>query len=882
MSKYAHVYQSAKAGLLLGLLFASSVFALGGDKDLGFGDKGIVRSTKTGPTADRANTLLTSIDGKIVLLGNSTGSNHFAMARYSLDGKLDTSFSDDGKTDLNIGGVAAGGVYIGSNIVVAGSGGIVRILPTGELDKSFGVNGKVALPNDSSGCRLIPEAIIASADGGFVIAGTGCYFDVAKFNADGSLNSSFGDNNSGVTQLTAINHPNSVFDFVAQISVREAENGKLVLATSHTVTGTIDTAQFALTRLNSNGSLDTTFNGNGSNFYSPGPNGSYATDLVIQADGKIVVSGMTNLVTDALSEQFVIARFNADGALDTSFNGNGSQLIQVRTSTSFVREQASALTLDGNKIIATGYSINPASGFKDTAVVRLNADGSLDNSFSKDGKAVIYVGTEGDAGLAVTALSGKVLIGGYAQTLGATEDFSLIRLSSNGSLDLTFAHNGKAGAMFFGSAINSWLGMAVQSDEKILAVNGFFDGRTIEMLMARYNPDGTPDTAFGVNGYSSNKVDDAGGYLRTVQVQADGKILACGDIAPTPSKPAKVLLARFNSDGSLDTTFSNIGYAKLDTSKWVPKAAPACRRIAVQSNGKIVLALQDFGPALVGMVARFKPDGSLDTGFANNGVFVYPNNTTNLARSSANGIAILSTGKILVGGRYSERAPGAITRTYSFLAFRLTATGTLDTTFNGNGSVITAMEAGAYGRDLALLAGDKFIIGGFDTLGFEAVRYNADGSLDSSFGTAGRFTGPVPGNSNSVASDWDFAVAGNGKLTFIGQQDQYDASGNALNTDMLWLRATSAGAIDTSFTANGVKQLSFNTSATDDTLLAIAMQTDGKILSGGNCGGVACVIRLKGDAASSFSDEPEERIESMPNTNPVLHAPRKSEHWRFR
>ena len=232
-------------------------------------------------------------------------------------------------------------------------------------------------------------------------------------------------------------------------------------------------ADFTLARYNPNGSLDPTFSGDGTQRTPWGGNG-IANGVAIQADGRIVAVGGETARID-----FALARYNPNGSLDTSFSGDGKQMTDFGGDDLANNDEANAVALQGNKIVAVGAGLVGAN-VGDFATARYNPNGSLDTSFSGDGKQTTDFGGDDLANDVAIQANGRIVTAGIA-TGGATgNDFALTRYNSNGSLDPTFSGDGRRRSNFGGSDVA--YGVALQGDGRIVAV-GAGNG---EFALARY------------------------------------------------------------------------------------------------------------------------------------------------------------------------------------------------------------------------------------------------------------------------------------------------------------------------------------------------------------------------------------------------------------
>jgi uncharacterized delta-60 repeat protein len=384
------------------------------------------------------------------------------------------------------------------------------------------------------------------------------------------------------------------------------------------------------------GALDPGF-GTGGQVLTPIGGNASASALAVQPDGKTIVVGTTDAGGGGLN--FALARYNADGTLDTSFSFDGI----VATDFAGTNEIANAVALqpDG-KIVVAGFTESASVVNDDVAVARYNPDGTLDNGFGTNGKVTTdFAGRNDEAfGVAVQA-DGKIVVVGGADlpapggTGAVDEDFAVARYNPDGTLDPGFGTGGKV-TTDFGSPFDQAFGVAIQADGKIVAAGSDLG----DFALARYNPDGSADGTFGTGGKVTT---DFGGQVEqafAVAIQADGKIVAAGTAA------GGFALARYNPDGSLDSDFDADG--KITTNLGGTGAAHS---VAIQPNGKIIAGGSvgdDFA------LARYIPDGSLDPSFGTGGEV-----TTNLGNTdSIAGLAVQADGKIVAAGTDAIVSPG--------------------------------------------------------------------------------------------------------------------------------------------------------------------------------------------------------------------------------
>jgi uncharacterized delta-60 repeat protein len=376
---------------------------------------------------------------------------------------------------------------------------------------------------------------------------------------DGDLDITFGSGGKVITDFGG--------DDVAN-AVALQSDGKIVAA-GRTLVGGV--SSFALGRYNSDGSLDTTF-GTGGKVTTDSLGDAFA--LSIRSDGKIVVAGGR---TQSPST-FVLARYNSDGSLDTTF-GSGGKVVRTDFSGLFV---ALVLQPDGKIVVAAGKT-------GDFVLVRYDGDGSLDTTFGSGGTLTTdFSGRDDEAYALAIQSDGKIVAAGRTTTTSGSvlSDFALARYNSDGSLDTTFGTGGKVTTSFPSPFPSAAYALALQSDGKIVVAGGGLDVES-GIRLARYNNDGSLDITFGVGGKVGPYDPDA----KAVALQPDGKIV----VATIPFV-SDVGLIRYNNDGSLDTTFGTGGYVSGDGGNGV----------VLQSDGKIVVAGCALNPICDFMLARYE------------------------------------------------------------------------------------------------------------------------------------------------------------------------------------------------------------------------------------------------------------------------------------
>jgi uncharacterized delta-60 repeat protein len=368
------------------------------------------------------------------------------------------------------------------------------------------------------------------------------------------------------------------------------------------------------------------------------------------------------------------------------------------------------------------------------------AAGDLDTAFGQDGKVVTNFTTRGDSANAVAIGAAGTIV-----AVGDAKDgarFALARYRRDGSLDASFGDHGRVQTDVT-DANDVARGVAVQADGSIVVAGQVGTGP--RFVVARYTPDGVLDPTFGGDGMVSTRFAKTGGDAAVaVTILPDGEILAAG-IAHTNCSCERYALARYHSDGTLDRTFGSGGKASVHF-----KSGGEPSAMAVGSDGSIVLVGGNVPDVDRFQVARFTADGALDPTFAGDGKVT---TNTGLGEEAATGVAIQANGKIVVVGYTDLPHEGGETFGPSkFAVVRYEADGTLDASFGGTGKVKTAFSTGAMPRGVVVEASGEIVVVGGVGGRFGVVRYRTDGTLDARFGGDGKVT-------TNISSDVDDARA---------------------------------------------------------------------------------------------------------------------------
>jgi uncharacterized delta-60 repeat protein len=802
--------------------------------------------------------VLAQPDGRILVGGTFTSYNGNAAApnnllRLNPDGSLDTTFNAGGSgADFDVddlalqpdGKVLVGGNFTSYNGNVAAPDRVLRLTANGSLDTSFNAGG--------SGLDTNVTAVVVQPDGKVLLGGNFTSYNgssaapdrVLRLNADGTLDTGFNTGGAGADNyvyalalqpdgkvlvggfFTTYNGRAAVYllrlnaagsaeagfnaggtgpdDVVEALALQP--DGKVLVGGDFSKYNNA-AAPAKLVRLNSSGSLDTSFNAGGSG--ASGFGFSYVFALALQPDGKLLVGGLFASYNGSAAAPDCVLRLNANGTLDPGFNAGGAG----------ANDYVYALSLqpDGQVLVGgrlTSYNGNVAAPDN---LLRLNPDGNINTPLSLTGAR--YAWSNGATGSSIsvsqpgfyqvtattasgTAYSNVVIVNAPPPVKVQLTPAGPLVLPFGGSQTLT-ATATMPGFNVGGNGLdNSVNKVLVQPDGKIL-VGGLFTSYNGNAAapdnLLRLNADGSLDASFNSGGTG------LGGTVSTLALQPDGKILVSGFLRTyNGNAAAPDMLLRLNSDGSLDPSF-NPGGTGFDN---------GVRAIAVQADGRILagggFVSYNGSAAAPDYLLRLNPDGSLDTGF---------NKGQASTNSNVFDLAVQPDGKVLVAGIFTGYNGSLAAPDY---VLRLLADGSLDTSFNSGGTGLggDGRPNNTYGSTLALQADGRILLGGvFISYNGNAaapdhlLRLNADGSLDTSFNNGG------VGFNEGVFS---LAAQPDGKVLVGGYFTGYNSTSAA---PPHVLRLLADGTLDTGFNAGG--------SGTEAYVNSVALQVDGRVLAAG-------------------------------------------------
>jgi uncharacterized delta-60 repeat protein len=363
-------------------------------------------------------------------------------------------------------------------------------------------------------------------------------------------------------------------------------------------------------------------------------------DLLLQPDGKIVAVGSTGTPS---APKFLVVRYNVNGTVDSTFKG-GKPIEFSKGAVPY-----SAFLDSTGRIVVAGASDGAM------AIVRLNNDGSLDETFGEKGKLSATVGTRSSAFCAAPGSDDSILVGGFTLN-GEMEEMALTKFTKAGTAVEDFKGPKKAGNGKFSFAVgngNSRIYSLKSKNDSVLAVGTAFNGSNYDFAVVKLKTDGEPDSSFGSEGHVMiNQSSSGDDVLKSMVWLDDGKILVAG-ISAVDSQNFNILIYRLKEDGTVDGAFGAGGFVKLPWNVTLYGGAllSGFVKITVDHQNRIYVASEPTvdNHSVFG-VARLTADGQLDTTYGKDGMITTvwnPNSNTNAA---AHALVIQSDGKALLGG----------------------------------------------------------------------------------------------------------------------------------------------------------------------------------------------------------------------------------------
>ncbi len=407
------------------------------------------------------------------------------------------------------------------------------------------------------------------------------------------------------------------------------------------------------------------------------------------------------------------------GSLDTTFDGDGKKQVSFGQGDMGFK----ALPQGDGKLIVVGVSSGSSISSNKVALARLNPNGSLDTTFSGDGKVTTDPSSYLDhASSAALQGDGKVLVVGdrFHTSNYSTVGYTILRYRAKGSLDTSFSGDGKVFGSYGGS-YQMTSDIAVLGTGKILILSTVHTSTGGSLVLGRFNPDGTTDTSFGNKGRVTTSI-GMSGMAAALTVQPDGKVVV---VAQTERSGRMALqLLRYNPSGTLDSTF---GMSGRSTTVFTTTSGVFASDVLVLGNGKLAVSgayMQEGTTSFTSDFAllRFNPNGKLDTTFSGDGK-VYTNFSS---MDYAASVVAQTDGKLVLVGN-----AGTMTSTsgsFYFALARYTMGGALDSTFGTGGKVVTKFSRSSGAASGAMHGTSKIVaVGGVDSTDggdFAVARYN--------------------------------------------------------------------------------------------------------------------------------------------------------------
>jgi len=787
--------------LLISLIINATNAQMSGDLDTTFGTNGKV-STNFGQGDFTINSQIIQSDGKILLCGQIDNSSVYYgfIIRLNTDGSLDSTFNTNGKTiNETIEGFDKISLQADGKIVVGGNKNsdvaLARYNSNGTLDTTFDTDGMIYSTTNATSYRGFIDLDIQT-DGKIVVlsefySGSQDY-RVLRYESNGALDTTFGNNGSTTTDIGNVEFPKSI--------VIQAD-GKILVG------GTTFGSSFEnpfVARYSTTGLLDNTFNSNGKRIYTlTGATYNKMSNLAVQADGKILFYCKSTISS---SPKILLVRLNSNSAFDTTFDTDG---IAIATSPANFNGVKAKLRIqaDGKYTLftTTQSTVNNASN-NDILGMRFNTSGTLDTTFDTDGILTLAYFSLNDNFGDFNCVGSSIILSGNTQETVLLGEIAVAKLTSTASFDTTFDTDGKLFFTFPYGGGDSTNTSEIQSDGKIIVAGKSYFNYKEFYTVARYNTNGSIDTTFGSNGLviiNTQNYDT----VNDIAIDTNGKIIVAGG-------NTYAVLLRLNSNGSLDTTFGTNGFASFTS------GFSSVYDVKVLSSGKILVAGYDsytIGTSYSGnyLLARLNSNGTLDSTFGTNGI-------SNLGSTTADQevlykIEVQPDGKIVATGTINNGSD------LDIVIYRYNSNGTFDTTFNGNGS----STFGSIGSDrptgLALQNDGKILVLGYLNGEPKLERFTSNGSIDTSFD----LDGIVDLNINDITYANALKLTSDQKIFVSGELDISN-----VDADFSTLKFNSNGSLDTDFANSG--KLTTNFYSDYDEATSILITSDNKLILCGN------------------------------------------------
>jgi uncharacterized delta-60 repeat protein len=798
-------------------------------------------------------------------------------------GSLDTSFGGgDGIAPRNLitsefNFTADAALQADGKIVALGNTGenlfVARYTADGILDRTFGAGGGMVPFNFSDRVNEVARRVLVQPDQKILVSGDdGNSPQIARFNPDGTVDTSFGK--GGIAS--------SAFGPRDTMALALQPDGKILVGGQIGVFGLPGRGyqDFDVQRFTAGGQIDPSFGDGGTVITDFTGRDDAVSGLAVLGDGRIVAAGTSGL-----------ARYNADGSIDTTFGGGDGKVGDAPDDPAFTADGGIAVLPDGRLLVA-GHDAQFG-----IAVARYLGDGTPDTTFHSSGaaqtpgvSATLLPGNENHAKDVALTADGSALVVGWTRPFNAQGTAAyLARFTPAGDVDTGFSGDGYLTASFADPwKYSLYSSVMVLPGGRVLASGSqmFNESPPSGVIIQAYTPAGNPDLAFGTGGGRAAAIVPRGAndYATDLLVQPDGKTVVVGMSGYGSYGPFNGAVLRFNPDGTPDAGFGAGGLAQPDFPSLPERWYAALR----QADGKILLGgvyfansdtthrllarlnpdgstdttfgangFRDLGPGVIAelealpdgrfltaggkVFSRHLPDGSPDPTFGTGGQVTVASFPGAPSESGVNDLAVLPDGSfyVLAQGSTLGRLPDppqleSIIYESPFL-YRFTAAGAPDATFGSGGRAVapgyfaafTSIALDRAGR--IVIAGSKNTVDGDYNSGQDAAaaRFLPDGTLDPAFGNGGKVMADL-----GARNDWvsDVAIQDDGKVLLAGSAITY-LTGNVSSGDAAVARFNPDGSPERWFGDHGVARFDFD--GGHDVLAALAVQPDGKILAAG-------------------------------------------------
>ena len=668
----------------------------------------------------------------------------------------------------------------------AGSSGVGRLLADGTPDPDFGDGGIVFL-------GFTAAAVVVQTDGGIVIGGASTdasgvdTWRLARLLADGSVDSTFGSN--GEKELVWFGETDDLNALAID------GNGDIVAAGR------------AFDPAVGSGLALAIFDGVGQVLHQRftkvvAGNADWCEDVLVQPDGRIVCVGLSRNFSAA---RMIAVRYEDDLTIDTSFGVDGVTLVD--TTADEMEARSGALTASG-QIVMGGWIERPVEGLN-LAIVRLDGGGSVDTAFGDAGLVETQIVNESSDLVTDLMLVGTdLVVAATSQDLG---DFVVLRYDVNGDPVTSFGTSGQV-QFDFNSLVDSAFSLAMQQGEILVggSARSAVQSQSNNIGLLRLQSNGSLDPGFADAGLLDlGLVGPARTVVKDAAARVDGGIISAFWSGPSFSSRDFGLIGT-GADGEPDPGFGDGGVVRLD----FDNDEDTVEAVAIQPDGRIVAvgAVKssgstqgtDFG------IARFMPDGSVDSGFGSNGQVMLDLDGSS---DSARAVHLLADGKILVAGDGQFFNSGG---NGDLVVIRLLADGTLDTSFGDSG--IARADSGAtfeFTNAVTTLQDGTIVLGGAASSDFVMAAFNADGSSASGFGTDGIVMLDFAGETDTLEAlltvpNWN----GQGERIVAAGSSRTDSS--TLTADFAAAMFTSSGQLETGFGTAGTATFDVSAGSRDE------------------------------------------------------------------